>query len=156
VAVFYTTGIHPVCLANPDRYQLRSDGAYAFWLRAKTRRPIASGRGFPLPPVIQPWFASWIQELPSVQAWWYRDRVHRAGQLWVGNPRIGPNNLRHTAIWRCLRKYGVDVTLDLFEVSPGILIRYARRIASESARSQIATEGFGIDLRLVRPLESFA
>ncbi len=138
VATFFIMGPHPACLAQKTRYFMRTDGVNAIWNRAKTGKQVV----FPLAPELLPWWPSWMQALPETDPYRYRNWIHRAGELWLGMPQLGPRALRHTAIWRCIKKYGVDVAMQLFEVSPGILIRYAKRIAAESVMRRISIEGF--------------
>lgn len=110
VWLFYRTGMHPAVAADPQRHSLALQEDHLIWRRPKTKKFVR----VPVDPVIRAWLPSMIEELvvragpeeadPESRAIHYLRTVREIGKL-VGIPGLSPRGLRHTFIWRIMKKW---------------------------------------------------
>lgn len=101
VEFWLATGIHPIDLSLADEANLRVEGVYAKWDRAKNNRPME----VPLPPDVQPWAQDFVESLPRYSTNVWGALVRKIG-VQVGLPFLSPRAMRHTAIKVALDKTG--------------------------------------------------
>ncbi len=148
VQMFFRTGIHPKVLADPERYSLSIDGDVLTWRRTKNLQYIR----FPIVPEIRDWLPEFIVDLETRSHGKYRGRaVNRALYylrlvkqvgVSIGIPGLSCRGLRHTAIWKCMRKFhDVNEARRLFGVTAQIALNYAYTPANQAVDDRILREG---------------
>jgi integrase len=135
--VFYYFGMHPVVVGRFHAWELRTDGRFLMWRRAKTGTPIE----FPISPQITEWLPEFLEFLHTMSPKQLSNDVHEAG-IRMGLKGLCPRALRHTVASRLLEKYDLNVAKSLTGTTDKILLHYARRAATRSALGDIANRGF--------------
>jgi integrase len=136
-AIFYYTGMHPAVLADPLEFNLRCDGDWIRWNRAKTRKPIL----FPLIPELRPWFQVFLRSLGRVHPITYNRYLHEAARL-AGLVDLTPRACRHTRAAVLMERTGFNTARDLTGVTDTQLVDYGKRAASRADLQKLLEKGF--------------
>lgn len=135
--VFFYLGMHPACLAQKEKYNLRAEEHWIRWNRTKQWQAIK----FPVTPELAGWAVVFINEVSDCHPISYNHMVHEAGRL-MGIPHLTPRSLRHTVCARLMEKTGFNTAKMLTGTTDEILVNYGKRAALKSDLAKLAAQGF--------------
>jgi len=146
--LYWSTGMHPAASADPYRWGVQRSGEHITWKRPKTSAWVS----FPIGPDIRPFVDELLHELrerakngwkhdPKNRALYYLRLVRELGQK-IGIPELSPRMLRHTAVFRVVRRtHDINQARRLFRVSTEIAANYAYSPQDQAADAQILRDG---------------
>jgi hypothetical protein len=126
--LIYRTGIHPVAISQPLRFDLHSDGANLRWIRPKNRAKMELA----LEPALRLWFDGWFHDYEPCT----REHIYRLIRQFGNECHIhglGPRALRHTFLRRLTEAgFAPDEVARMGGCTVRIAIEYARMVRSET------------------------
>jgi len=125
--IIYRTGIHPIALSEPDRFNLHSDGENLRWTRPKNRASMS----VPLDPILKSWFAEWWKAYRAYDVRHIHRLIKRFGEA-CHIHGLGPRPLRHTFLWRMAQVYPPDEVARKGGCTVQVAIEYARMARTDT------------------------